>query len=360
MPHAVPIPLRIAALLLSGLVLLPGCQNDEIRRYQVPRVEAALPPAAADRPARRMLAAIVPKGDEVWFFKLDGPVAEIEPLAAPFEQLLRSVKFTGNAAEPITWTNPAGWERKPGSGMRYATLTINGTNGPLELTVTKLGKEAAEVLPNVNRWRGQLGLSDITAAELPQLTRTLNIQGAVATVVDLTGVGSAATASPQGKPAGPLPARPSASRPALHYDQPAGWQEVPPSSSIIAAAFKVVEGGQTVDVTVTPLSGTAGGLLANVNRWRGQIGAEPVTEAQLARDVSRLEVGGTAAEYVDITGPAAEGKPAQRMLVVLLPRDGSTWFFKLWGPAELVARQKSAFEAFVKSVRFGGGTGGPP
>jgi hypothetical protein len=34
-----------------------------------------------------------------------------------------------------------------------------------------------------------------------------------------------------------------------------------------------------------------------------------------------------------------------------------TWFIKMRGPADLVGRQLAAFEAFLKSVRFDGGTG---
>ena len=39
---------------------------------------------------------------------------------------------------------------------------------------------------------------------------------------------------------------------------------------------------------------------------------------------------------------------------MILPRGEQTWFFTIKGPADLVEKQKSAFEAFVKSVRFDG------
>jgi hypothetical protein len=34
---------------------------------------------------------------------------------------------------------------------------------------------------------------------------------------------------------------------------------------------------------------------------------------------------------------------------------GQSWFVKLTGPADLVGQQQSAFEAFVKSLRFEAG-----
>ena len=48
------------------------------------------------------------------------------------------------------------------------------------------------------------------------------------------------------------------------------------------------------------------------------------------------------------------------VLAAGLPHAGDTWFFKMTGPAELVGRQKSAFEAFVTSVKFDGGKGANP
>ena len=62
---------------------------------------------------------------------------------------------------------------------------------------------------------------------------------------------------------------------------------------------------------------------------------------------------------MDLTGPAQSGI-SQRMLGVGLPHGGATWFFKMTGPADLVGKQKAAFEAFVKSVKFDGGKGANP
>src|SRR5947209_8383871 len=58
------------------------------------------------------------------------------------------------------------------------------------------------------------------------------------------------------------------------------------------------------------------------------------------------------------SGPAlqwtvpAGGPPPQRILAAVLPRDDRTWFFKLMGPADVVAAQKPAFDAFVHSLHF--------
>ncbi len=40
-----------------------------------------------------------------------------------------------------------------GRGLTYATLRLGPKGGSLEITITKLGKEAADVRQNVDRWR---------------------------------------------------------------------------------------------------------------------------------------------------------------------------------------------------------------
>lgn len=59
----------------------------------------------------------------------------------------------------VEWTAPAGWPSQPGDGMRRATYAA----GEAELTVISLPGEAGGALANVNRWRGQLGLSPTKA-----------------------------------------------------------------------------------------------------------------------------------------------------------------------------------------------------
>ena len=46
--------------------------------------------------------------------------------------------------------------------------------------------------------------------------------------------------------------------------------------------------------------------------------------------------------------------PNRRMLVVMVPHDQFTWFFKMLGDEALVTQQKPKFNAFVRSVRFSG------
>src|SRR5205085_1996802 len=118
----------------------------------------------------------------------------------------------------------------------------------------------------------------------------------------MTGPGARGSRKP------PFAGRPPLDRPAaaspLKYTRPEGWKELDPRAESIpmAAAFQVGEGDQTAKVTVLR---TGGSLLANVNRWRGQLGLNLLDEAQLSKDVRSIQVGNTAAPYVDLTGIAA-------------------------------------------------------
>src|SRR5207248_6044588 len=127
-----------------------------------------------------------------------------------------------------------------------------------------------------------------------------------------------------------------------------------PASGFRAASFRVRDGDRTAEASATPFPGPAGGLLANVNRWRKEVNLGDATEEQILKESKTVEVAGESARYVDLLGPESDGPKRQRTLGVILPRGDTTWFFKLRGPADLVAKQQAAFEAFVRSVRFPG------
>ena len=171
-----------------------GCQQDEeIRHYRVPKptsvaADSDLPAAPmAHAPAQgRMLGAMILTGDRAWYFKVVGPDQQIGTHAADFRSLIESVRF---ADDKPAWDLPDGWQQKPGSGMRFATLEFGPEQEPLELSVIPLGvpdgDSAACVLSNVNRWRGQMGLPPITADQLGDETVQLDLDGVTATLVDL-------------------------------------------------------------------------------------------------------------------------------------------------------------------------------
>ena len=190
------------------VVLVAGCgKSERIERYTVAKPPPfELPrgpqPAKAEQPpgepTDRMLAAIVPHASQGWFFKLTGPIDAMGPQADAFTTFLKSVHFS-EAGKP-QWTLPEGWQERPGSDIRYATLVIPSEGKPLELTVTALPKPPGDdeqyALANINRWRGQMKLPPIEASALAEEAKQIELQGATATVVDLVGTASASMGRP--------------------------------------------------------------------------------------------------------------------------------------------------------------------
>src|SRR5205823_2742132 len=143
---------------------------------------------------------------------------------------------------------------------------------------------------------------------------------------------------------------------------PQGWTETGPQELErgqirirLYTAFKVSEGGQSAEVQVSHISHAHGSppQLLNVNRWREQIGLEPITQEQLDKDPpSSIKAGNLTGQIYDFAGPT--GADQKRMLVATLEHGQQTWFFKLLGPAAVVGKNKSPFESFVQSVKFTG------
>ena len=159
---------------------------------------------------------------------------------------------------------------------------------------------------------------------------------------------------PEGHPAiaggGPMGGMPpemtaaaSASPSSLKWKGPAGWTEKP-GSGMRRATFVVPGEAGPADLSVVSLPGDAGGVLANVNRWRGQVGLPPWDEAGFKADAQTVKAPAGAFTLVDLPGSG------QRMLAAILQKDGETWFFKLLGPDKTVAAAKAAFKAFLAGI----------
>jgi hypothetical protein len=105
-------------------------------------------------------------------------------------------------------------------------------------------------------------------------------------------------------------------------------------------------------VSVSMLAGQGGGVIANVNRWRGQLGLSPLSEEDFSKQAQTVDVMGGQGTLVDMTGTDAKtGKPA-RLIGVIAPQSDETWFYKLMGDEQVVAQQKDAFTKFIQTAKF--------
>ena len=375
------ISLRFVLLFSAVLIgFFVGCgRQDEITRYSItvplgpsdvqPAATEPVPNAAVDAAPIRMLAAIVPKGKETWFFKMTGPVEELATQQEPFNALIKSVRFVVETAQP-SWDLPEGWLQQGATGMRFATIEIEEGERKLELTVIPMqtmGDLDAYLLSNVNRWRGQLGLAPVAVItpddndEPESSVRQFKLSDStLVTLVNLVGRGSGSDAisagfdmskhPPIGGQQPGFPAGSTDNDATITYTTPDGWSATE-ASGMRRAAFEVIDGKQKVEITVISLSQSGGERLANVNRWRNQIQLTDTTAQQLAKDLQKIQMVSATGDYVELMGPA-DAAPRQAILAVLTDVAGSTWFFKMMGEAELAMRERERFQAFVQSVKF--------
>ena len=141
----------------------------------------------------------------------------------------------------------------------------------------------------------------------------------------------------------------------LRWKTPEGWEEYDAGSEMRAASWRV-KGEPKTDCSMTLLP-SMGGLAANVNRWRGEMGQVPLDETAIAGLPKRTLVGmeGT---YVDIEGDFSGGRssggpiPNARMLGLILQGPQSSLFMKFTGPADVVGQNKAAFDSLLDSMEM--------
>lgn len=131
----------------------------------------------------------------------------------------------------------------------------------------------------------------------------------------------------------------------VSYTVPDGWEDLP-ASGIRKANLRVTDEFGTAELTVLVFPGDVGGRLANINRWRGQIGLDPATPDELPAFTESYTISRHRGLYVRLEGGM------QSILGGLLPFHGSTWFFKLQGNSQTVLNNEAAMKTFLDSVQL--------
>lgn len=129
---------------------------------------------------------------------------------------------------------------------------------------------------------------------------------------------------------------------------PAGWTVGPENSMRKATWIVTGPAGSKAEIAVTVFPGSVGGLTANVNRWRGQIGLPPAGSDEIAASAQALKVGGLDSQRFVMT--SADGKKA--VDAVMTSKDGATWFFKMNGEAAAVEANANAFATFLAASQL--------
>ena len=123
---------------------------------------------------------------------------------------------------------------------------------------------------------------------------------------------------------------------------PAGWVEQDPGA-MRKGSWKV----GAAELAVTAFPGDVGGRMANINRWRGQLGLEPAN-AEMYDAIAVARVGEIQGEVIDL-----RSKDGARGTVAILARKGEvSWFLKLSGEAAAVDAARADFLKFAAETRL--------
>jgi len=132
---------------------------------------------------------------------------------------------------------------------------------------------------------------------------------------------------------------------ALDWKDPAGWKRER-GSGMRVASYQLPGG---VECTVISLAGSGGGDLANVNRWRGQMGLQDIPSLDGAATPFKTPLGQATVVEFDGAGPQA----GRRMVAAMLLDGATSWFFKMTGPSGAVAKAKPGLMQLMGSLRRG-------
>jgi hypothetical protein len=353
----------LAAVMVAALVgAVAGCGRDEVAVYEAPK----------DTPPPRTPSSADPHA---------------QPGADPHQGMAMPAN--------LQWETPEGWEAQPAGGMRLANYFVPASDQTGQVSVVVLPQVVGKDLEVLNIFRERLSVPPLESSELAELEQGVPIGSEGGKLYDMQGVGSegavrnrllvavleddrssyyfnffgpaalveaekpkflallksvtreTSASTPAPAPAAPTIAAPTTASGRPQWTVPDGWRETPPTQMLLARFEAAGEGGKA-EITVSMFPGDVGGTVANVNRWRGQVGLAPMDETAVNQALTPLEVEGGSAMIVEmLNDQAGSGK---RLVGVIWPRGTHTWFYKMVGDDALVAREKAALIRFVQSV----------
>lgn len=355
------ISLFIAAASVGGVA---GCKKPVVRSYLAPKdmggtAEAAPAPAkggAADK-ARPQLTYMLPPGWEeaepnsvsLAAFKIRNGTAEASVSITPLPNLAGREALVVNM-----WREQAGlppvddaelaktlFPVKVGdeSGQMFEVLGAKEGGAPLRIVTAFVHEADASWFYKL---AGEEALVTAQKATFVEFLKTVRVH-ADATEPAVSGAPAGGPSSSPGSSGSSVPpSSPGSSQWAGPV--PAGWQQLAPGNMQVAKFAVPAQGGAKAEVFVSVFPSDTGGLLANANRWRRQLGLPEVDQEGLKGAVSALDPAQPEAVLIDLKN---EGRA---LLGAVVPRGGKWWFYKLLGDEPAVNAAREAFVGLAKTA----------
>lgn len=141
----------------------------------------------------------------------------------------------------------------------------------------------------------------------------------------------------------------------FQWELPDGWSEQAPTPIRVANFGAATD--PSIECYVTVLTGVAGGVEANVNRWRQQM-SQPALSPEEIEALPDITIMSHDSPYVEIEGDfkgmTGEAQSDYMMLAAICPLGENTVFVKMIGLATAVKAEKERFQAFCASLTEGG------
>jgi hypothetical protein len=146
----------------------------------------------------------------------------------------------------------------------------------------------------------------------------------------------------------------------LAWVVPEGWTEAgadPTPGGMRLINLRFGSGGEG-ECYLSAMPGSAGGLEANINRWRGQMGLPALSADELAK-LPKKPFLNREATYVSMDGDfkgvgATDATKGYRLVGLVQPAPEFTLFVKMTGPKELIEKNEAAFDQFIQSLSIKG------
>lgn len=325
----------------------------------------------------RMVVAIFQRDQAAWFFKISGPpekVASSQPDWGPF---IDAVKFeSASGSERPVWDLPDRWSLGGKAQMVFAILKMPDTG--VEVRISRLGGQQ-DLLSNVNRWRGQLGLPPTTEKSIDSDLAVKQGVHAAYRLFDQQGQSAgqsmggpfiqqsqrrnqksdARAESSDTAQTDAVSRRSSVKRPAtlkneftanpkFTFDPPSGYTPGKTSAMVVARFVRETDEGK-VQISVVPLTAT-NQWNDNVNFWRQSVGMKPADEATIEAETETVVVSGVEGKKTVLL-PGAEDA-TQSLVGVMVKHADAAWFFKMIGEDSMVKSDRATFDTFLKSFKF--------
>ncbi|HQE81641.1 MAG TPA: hypothetical protein PLM14_01505 [Candidatus Hydrogenedentes bacterium] len=137
------------------------------------------------------------------------------------------------------------------------------------------------------------------------------------------------------------------------WTAPEGWQQAPERPMRVVTF--TTGPNHEAECYIAILGSSGGSVAANINRWRTQMGQEPLTGQKVAA-LPVIDVLGQPSPWVELRGTFTNqaGEPAEDtlMLGLVCPVETFNIFVKMTGPADLTGAQRDKFLAFCKSLTW--------